>query len=114
MSFALVSGGHNTGIVAAPGNPRASFRLMQHRPGDHHPAAEDWAAATPRQTGSWWAPWADWLVRQDGGAPIAPPPWAAPIWAMPRSTPRRGAMCGRNRKRPRLCETCLALGRPSR
>lgn len=74
VSFALVSGGHNTGIVAAPGNPRASFRLMQHRPGDHHPAAEDWAAATPRQTGSWWAPWADWLVRKDGGAPIAPPP----------------------------------------
>lgn len=78
VSFALVSGGHNTGIVAPPGSPRARFRLLPHRPGESHPGAEDWLAATPPQQGSWWQPWADWLRTTGGEGTIAPPAMGLP------------------------------------
>ncbi|MFT3689176.1 PHA/PHB synthase family protein [Paenirhodobacter sp.] len=74
VTFALASGGHNTGIVAAPGNPKAKFRMMTHVPGRSHPGPSDWAAAAPQQPGSWWPAWADWLSEQDRGEPVAPPP----------------------------------------
>lgn len=74
VNFALVAGGHNTGIVRPPGAPRARFRLMEHRPGMPHPAADDWAEASERHEGSWWVVWADWLHKTGGAGQVAPPP----------------------------------------
>ncbi|MCV2878444.1 alpha/beta fold hydrolase [Sedimentimonas flavescens] len=76
VTFALVSGGHNTGIVAPPGSARAKHRIMTHVPGHNHPAPEDWAKSVPKVQGSWWEPWADWL-RVTGGA-VAGPDQAPP------------------------------------
>ena len=73
VDFMLVSGGHNTGIVAPPGAPKAGYRLLAHRPGMTHEAPDDWVASVPRTTGSWWAPWRDWLDAH-GDGPVAPPP----------------------------------------
>lgn len=74
VTFALVSGGHNTGIVSPPDEPRAKYRLMEHRPGMTHPGPEDWAAANPVRSGSWWLRWAKWLEKRGEGEKIAPPP----------------------------------------
>lgn len=73
VTFALASGGHNTGIVAAPSNPRAQHRIMAHAPDRPHPGAEEWAARVPKVAGSWWGPWAVWLRGLAPGAEIAPP-----------------------------------------
>ena len=74
VNFALVSGGHNTGIVRPPGAPRAHYRLMEHRPGMPHPSAVDWASECAPRDGSWWEPWAKWLRKTGDGSEIAPPP----------------------------------------
>lgn len=85
VSFALVSGGHNTGIVAPPGSPRAKYRLMTRAKGQPHPGAEEWAAKVAKVTGSWWGPWADWLRAKGGGADTPPPPMGADLGAAPGS-----------------------------
>jgi polyhydroxyalkanoate synthase len=86
FTFALASGGHNTGIVAAPGNPKASHRLG-HAPEDApYVPPEAWAEQAERHDGSWWPAWFAWLHRQSGawteppamGADGFPPLEAAP------------------------------------
>ncbi|MCL7464297.1 alpha/beta fold hydrolase [Phaeovulum sp. NW3] len=77
LNFALVSGGHNTGIVAPPGNPKAHFRLLEHRPESNHRDPEVWAREHPATPGSWWQAWCDWLVPQSGGQ-VAPPQMGKP------------------------------------
>ncbi len=74
VTFALVSGGHNTGIVAPPGSPRAKHRLMSHEPGSAHPGPKEWAASVPKVPGSWWGPWAEWMRKTGGGEDVTPPP----------------------------------------
>ncbi len=81
-TFALVSGGHNTGIVAAPGNPRAGRRILLHTTASIHSSPEDWAASVPVVPGSWWPDWADWLG-DNAGAQIAPPPLGNPAAGYP-------------------------------
>lgn len=78
VTFALVSGGHNTGIVAPPDSTRARYRLLGHHAGETHPGPEDWAASVPQVAGTWWAPWADWLRRTGGPESVAPPPMGDP------------------------------------
>ncbi|MDD8024348.1 MAG: alpha/beta fold hydrolase, partial [Paracoccaceae bacterium] len=73
VTFALVSGGHNTGIVAPPGSPRAKYRLLSHEAGTVHPGPKEWAASVPKVAGSWWQPWAEWM-RKIGGSEVPPPP----------------------------------------
>ncbi|MDO5611774.1 MAG: alpha/beta fold hydrolase [Paracoccus sp. (in: a-proteobacteria)] len=72
VQFALASGGHNTGIVAAPSNPRAKYRLIGRKAGDLQPDPDAFIADTPKQPGSWWQAWADWLSALDP-AMVAPP-----------------------------------------
>jgi polyhydroxyalkanoate synthase subunit PhaC len=71
FTFALASGGHNTGIVAAPGNPKASHRLG-HAPADApYVPPEAWAEQAERRDGSWWPAWFAWLHAHSGD-------WTAP------------------------------------
>jgi len=72
ISFALVSGGHNSGIISAPTNPRARYRLKHHLLGSRHESADEWAASVASEPGSWWPVWAAWL--QDLAPGSAPPP----------------------------------------
>lgn len=72
VDFAMASGGHNTGIVAAPGNSRAKHRLTSHKAGEPHPDPDAFHTLSPWHAGTWWQPWADWLAAHDPA--MAEPP----------------------------------------
>jgi polyhydroxyalkanoate synthase len=67
ITFVLVSGGHNAGIVSEPGHPHRNYQVGRRRPGDRYIDPETWQAATPRQEGSWWPAWQAWLQGQSTG-----------------------------------------------
>ncbi len=72
VTFALASGGHNSGIVSEPGHAGRSFRVLQRRSGEQHLDPDAWLQSATQQTGSWWPAWDRWLA-QGSGARIAPP-----------------------------------------
>jgi len=88
LTFVLTSGGHNSGIVNDPGNPRSIFR-KSHRPaGGFYAGPDDWLAAAEIQTGSWWSEWKDWLQGKSSGpgavpATGAPEKELTPLYAAP-------------------------------
>ena len=67
LTFVLTTGGHNVGIVNEPGHPRRSFQIATHHEGDPILDPESWQAETPRQKGSWWPTWQEWLVDHSTG-----------------------------------------------
>jgi len=81
FSFLLASGGHNVGIVSAPGAEAAGngngyergYRFSTRRHGEPWIDADAWAARTPRQSGSWWPQWQRWLAAHSSPAGEAPP-----------------------------------------
>ncbi len=78
VTFVLVSGGHNAGIVSEPGHPRRSYRMSTRTRVDKHIDPETWQISTPIHEGSWWVPWLNWLSRHSSPEPVAPPPVGAP------------------------------------
>lgn len=72
-TFALVSGGHNVGVVNPANQPRGSFQLMTRRRGDRYVDPDTWAAMAPRFEGSWWTAWEEWLVATGSGERRSPP-----------------------------------------
>ena len=82
VTFVLVSGGHNAGIVAPPGRTGAGFRMASHAADAPYAAPEAWAVTAPPFAGSWWPAWAAWLAGH-GGAPVAPPPLGAAAQGYP-------------------------------
>jgi polyhydroxyalkanoate synthase subunit PhaC len=73
VTFVLTSGGHNAGIVSEPGHKGRAYH--QHiRPLDGGYIAPDaWLAEAPRQEGSWWPAWVQFLADRSATA-AAPPP----------------------------------------
>ncbi|MCA0942107.1 alpha/beta fold hydrolase [Salipiger pacificus] len=78
MTFALVSGGHNGGILSPPGQGRRSFRLGHRPAGAPYAGPDDWHARHAPQEGSWWPHWVDWLHRMGPGKETAPPETGVP------------------------------------
>jgi polyhydroxyalkanoate synthase len=65
-TFVLSHAGHIQSLVNPPGNPRASY----HTGGTPGPDARAWRASAERHTGSWWEPWAEWVLdRSDEDRP---------------------------------------------
>ena len=63
LCFVLTSGGHNAGIVSAPGHAKRHYR-MRLKPADGVClSANEWLASTPEHQGSWWPAWQRWLCR---------------------------------------------------
>jgi polyhydroxyalkanoate synthase len=89
VTFALASGGHNVGVVAAPGNPKASYRLLTRSADGPYVDPENWERRAAAYSGSWWPACADWLVAHSG-APVAPPPMGAPDKGYPVLEPAPG------------------------
>ena len=77
LTFLLTSGGHNAGIVSEPGHRGRSFQVATRPAGAPYPDPGLWAAATPRQEGSWWPAWEAWLARHSSGRG-QPPAMGAP------------------------------------
>jgi polyhydroxyalkanoate synthase len=77
LTFLLTSGGHNAGIVSEPGHRGRSFQVATCPAGAPYPDPGLWAAATPRQEGSWWPVWEAWLARHSSGREQPPAMGAA-------------------------------------
>ena len=79
ITFARVSGGHNRGIVAPPGQGKfvPHFLIRTTAASDPRPDPETWPAFASQQKGSWWPAWFDWLADHSTGL-VAPPLLGAP------------------------------------
>lgn len=77
ITFVLTSGGHNAGIVSEPGHPHRHFQIHHRAASEPYTAPEQWQANVPRQEGSWWPAWENWLSRHSGGQ-ITPPRMGIP------------------------------------
>jgi polyhydroxyalkanoate synthase len=79
VTFALVDGGHNAGVVSPPGRrPDRGYQLMTRQHGERYLDPDTWASVAPRREGSWWPAWRDWLVSAGTGDAAPPPPMGAP------------------------------------
>ncbi|MCQ3943128.1 MAG: poly-beta-hydroxybutyrate polymerase [Alphaproteobacteria bacterium] len=77
ITFALTSGGHNTGIVNPPKDSRREYRIATHPHTAPYVAPEQWFENNKPVAGSWWDAWCRWLKEQSS-APVAPPSMGAP------------------------------------
>jgi polyhydroxyalkanoate synthase subunit PhaC len=72
ITFVLTSGGHNGGIVAAPGTGHRNYQVLTRTSTDHYADPDAWVAAAPHKDGSWWPEWVAWL-EEYSGSPASPP-----------------------------------------
>ncbi|WP_272910923.1 PHA/PHB synthase family protein [Falsiroseomonas oryziterrae] len=79
VTYALVDGGHNAGVVSEPGGrPGRGFQLMTRRHGERYIDPDTWAALASRREGSWWPAWQEWLAAAGSGERVSPPQMGAP------------------------------------
>jgi polyhydroxyalkanoate synthase len=72
VTFVLVAGGHNAGVVSEPGHPGRNFRVLA-RPRDAQTLASDiWLSRAEHKEGSWWPEWLAWL-NTHSGTPVPAP-----------------------------------------
>jgi polyhydroxyalkanoate synthase len=64
MTFALTSGGHNSGIVSEPGHRHRHYRLSVRKPLDRYRDPDTWSETAGVVEGSWWTAWFDWLAEK--------------------------------------------------
>ena len=72
VTYLLTSGGHNTGVVAPPGEPGHSYQAKTKKKHAPYVGPDEWLKAAPRVEGSWWQEWTKWLTGQSG-EPCEPP-----------------------------------------
>ncbi|MGE3144374.1 MAG: PHA/PHB synthase family protein [Pseudorhodoplanes sp.] len=72
VNFALVSGGHNAGVVAPPSQPQASYRTIARAHDDPYVDPDIFFASADEHKGSWWPYWRAWIAAHSGAA-AAPP-----------------------------------------
>jgi polyhydroxyalkanoate synthase len=80
VTFALTNGGHNAGIVSEPGHKGREYQLATLPAHGRFVDPEMWRQTAPKNEGSWWPAWTDWLAARAG-------PWADPP---PMGAPERG------------------------
>jgi polyhydroxyalkanoate synthase len=90
VTFVLTNGGHNVGVVAAPGAAWRHFRIHHANSVDRYLPPDAWAERAELVQGSWWPAWTDWLGKQSG-APSPPPPLGAPERGYPPLAPAPGS-----------------------
>ena len=61
-TFVLSYSGHIQSLVNPPGNPKAHYWTG----GQPGPDPQAWRASAERHTGSWWEPWAEWMLEHSG------------------------------------------------
>ncbi|ASG25292.1 PHA/PHB synthase family protein [Nitrospirillum viridazoti] len=73
VTFTLVSGGHNVGIVNPPAAERGSYQILTRQHEQRYVDPDTWAASAPSHGGSWWPAWEAWLRDTGTAAQVAPP-----------------------------------------
>ena len=73
ITFVLVNGGHNRGVVAPPGEGGRRFRIATTASRDRRPDSDAWVKAADYRQESWWLAWFDWLHARSS-RDVAPPP----------------------------------------
>ncbi|MAT52292.1 MAG: poly-beta-hydroxybutyrate polymerase [Porticoccaceae bacterium] len=73
LTFLLASGGHNAGIVAPPGTPRARYRIIQRSADEPYIDPDTFLDTVAAVDGSWWPAWVDWLAARSGPGVATPP-----------------------------------------
>jgi polyhydroxyalkanoate synthase len=73
VTFLLTSGGHNAGVVAAPGEQGHFYQVATKPEHARYLGPDEWLKATPKADGSWWPEWTQWLAARSG-EPVEPPP----------------------------------------
>lgn len=76
VTFVLTNGGHNTGIISAPGQPEQHFRIGRGSADSGYREPEEWLAEHEAEDGSWWVAFARWLGEHSGEA-VSPPQMGA-------------------------------------
>jgi polyhydroxyalkanoate synthase subunit PhaC len=66
VTFLLSSGGHNAGIVAAPGEQGHSYHVNIEKADAPYIGPDEWRKTAPLVEGSWWLEWTRWLTAQCG------------------------------------------------
>ncbi len=61
-TFVLSNSGHIASLVNPPGNPKASYYAGGKLGGD----PQSWLDDATQHTGSWWEPWAEWVLERSG------------------------------------------------
>ena len=77
ITFVLASGGHNVGIVSAPGNGQGRYRVLTRTHDGKYVDAQAYLARALERDGSWWPEWQDWLARHSSPR-VSPPSCGAP------------------------------------
>jgi polyhydroxyalkanoate synthase len=77
VTFLLVTGGHNAGIVSEPGSNHRSYRVHTKAHDQQFTDPDSWLAQAVGKSGSWWPEWSAWLEGRSSGK-IAPPPLGVP------------------------------------
>lgn len=68
--FVGATGGHVTGLVNPPGNPRSRYLAGPDEPLPEDPEA--WRDSASTHADTWWNDWVSWLVARSGGERRAP------------------------------------------
>jgi polyhydroxyalkanoate synthase subunit PhaC len=72
VTYLLTSGGHNTGVVAPPGEQGHFYQVKTKAEDARYIGPDEWLKVAPRVEGSWWQEWTRWLTAQSG-EPSEPP-----------------------------------------
>jgi polyhydroxyalkanoate synthase len=83
VTFELVSGGHNVGVVNPPEEAKGSFQMLTHSHGQRYMDPDTWATQAPCHDGSWWPAWEAWLVAAGSRQQVPPPPAGAAARGFP-------------------------------
>ena len=68
LTFVLTKGGHNE-----PGRKNRHYQILKREMGGHYLSHEDWLQQAPREEGSWWPTWSNWLKERSSGPAVTPP-----------------------------------------
>ncbi len=73
ITFLLTEGGHNAGIVSAPGGRKRRYRVATRAQGAPFLDPQTWVDRADPREGSWWTAWGDWVAARSG------PPGPLPV-----------------------------------
>ena len=73
ITFVLTSGGHNAGIISEPGHANRSYQMATRESSGIWIEPGKWARSTPKQEGSWWPAWHQWLADRSGRKRVGKP-----------------------------------------